>query len=102
MVTFSIKLSPGFIALFMHHTGLLCIVSIWLCSSVFPQAPTRGQDNTSVEISEGERREGGGSFPPLEVLDLYPAAATLTLHSCNSGHRCHLAHTHCSFPVVIA
>lgn len=42
--------------------------------SVFPQAPTRGQDNTSVEISEGEKLGGdvcgGGSSPPLEVLDL--------------------------------
>lgn len=54
-------------------------------NSVLPQAPTRGQDNTSVEISEGEKvggrvcvgggGGGEGSFPPLEVLDLYPGAA---------------------------
>lgn len=71
MVTFDIKVNPGFGALFMQHVGLLCTLHLAVYSSVFPQAPTRGQDNTSVQISEGEREVGvggvegwRGSFPP--------------------------------------
>lgn len=57
MFTISIKLNPGFSGLFMQHTRLLCLHLV-VHSSVFPQEPTRGQDNT-VEISEGGKALGG-------------------------------------------
>lgn len=78
MVTLNIKPNPEFSALFMRYTELLCTASNWLYTSAFPQAPACGQDNASVEISQGERLDGsrgGDSFPALEVLDLYPSAA---------------------------
>ncbi len=60
------------------HGPVVYCLPLVVHNSVFPQALTRGQDNTSVEISEGERLGGmrrGGSFPPLEGLDLYAGAA---------------------------
>lgn len=51
--------TPGFSTLFMQHAGavVVCCLHLAIYSSVFLQTPTRGQDNTSVEISEGERVE---------------------------------------------
>lgn len=51
------------------HWAVVYSLRLAVYSSVFPQAPTRGQDNTSVQISEGEREDrgggerGGDSFP---------------------------------------
>lgn len=82
MATFNIEPKP-WIQCFVYaaHSVVYCLHLV-VYNSVSQQTPTRGQDNTSVEVSGGERLAGsvavvvGGpsSFASLEVLDLYPAA----------------------------
>lgn len=77
MATFNIKPKP-WIQCFVYaaHSVVYCLCLV-VYNRVSQRTPTRGQDNTSVEISEGGSVAvvGGGLFlGSLEVLDLYPAA----------------------------
>lgn len=58
MATFNIKPKP-WIQCFVYaaHSVVYCLCLV-VYNSVSPQTPTRGQGNTSAEISEGERLAG--------------------------------------------